>query len=97
MLDHLSIEWGRWDNIQAEGNSYSSLQNSIIGEGIVPQRFGCLCESDYTTFSHNLWIDNKSRNPKGKGHVQYINNVVYNWGVDVAMSVVTAARTTTPT
>jgi hypothetical protein len=82
MLDHLSIEWGRWDNIQAEGNSYSTLQNSIIGEGIVPQRFGCLCESDYTTFSHNLWIDNKSRNPKGKGHIQYINNVVYNWGVD---------------
>ena len=82
MLDHLSIEWGRWDNIQAEGNSYSTLQNSIVGEGIVPQRFGCLCESDYTTFSHNLWIDNKSRNPKGKGHIQYIDNVVYNWGVD---------------
>jgi hypothetical protein len=82
MLDHLSIEWGRWDNIQAEGNSFSTLQNSIIGEGIVPQRFGCLCESDYTSFSHNLWIDNKSRNPKGKGHIQYINNVVYNWGVD---------------
>jgi len=82
MLDHLSIEWGRWDNIQAEGNSYSTLQNSIIGEGIVPQRFGCLCESDYISFSHNLWIDNKSRNPKGKGHIQYVNNVVYNWGVD---------------
>jgi len=82
MLDHLSIEWGRWDNIQAEGNSYSTLQNSIIGEGIVPQRFGCLCESDYISMSHNLWIDNKSRNPKGKGHIQYINNVVYNWGVD---------------
>ena len=33
------------------------------------------------TFSHNLWIDNQSRNPKAKGTVQYINNVVYNWGV----------------
>jgi hypothetical protein len=32
--------------------------------------------------SHNLWIHNKSRNPKGKGHIQYVNNVVYNWGVD---------------
>lgn len=82
MLDHLSIEWGRWDNIQTNGNTYSTIQNSIIGEGIVPQRFGCLCESDYLTLSHNLWIDNKSRNPKGKGHIQYINNVVYNWGVD---------------
>jgi pectate lyase len=81
MLDHLSIEWGRWDNIQTNGNTYSTIQNSIIGQGIVPQRFGCLCESDYLTLSHNLWIDNKSRNPKGKGHIQYVNNVVYNWGV----------------
>jgi pectate lyase len=81
MLDHLSIEWGRWDNIQTNGNTNSSIQNSIIGQGIVPQRFGCLCESDYLTLSHNLWIDNKSRNPKGKGHIQYVNNVVYNWGV----------------
>lgn len=82
MLDHLSIEWGRWDNIQTNGNNESTIQNSIIGQGIVPQRFGCLCESDDLTLSHNLWIDNKSRNPKGKGHIQYVNNVVYNWGVD---------------
>lgn len=81
MLDHLSIEWGRWDNIQTNGNNYSTIQNSIIGEGINPQKFGCLCESDYLTLSHNLWINNKSRNPKGKGHIQYVNNVVYNWGV----------------
>lgn len=82
MLDHLSIEWGRWDNIQTNGNNYSTIQNSIIGEGINPQKFGCLCESDFLTLSHNLWINNKSRNPKGKGHIQYVNNVVYNWGVD---------------
>lgn len=81
MVDHVSIEWGRWDNIQAHGNTYSTIQYSIIGQGIVPQRFGCLCESDYLTLSHNLWIDNKSRNPKSKGRIQYVNNVVYNWGV----------------
>jgi hypothetical protein len=33
------------------------------------------------TYSHNLWINNQSRNPKAKGRIQYINNVVYNWGV----------------
>jgi hypothetical protein len=82
MMDHLSIEWGRRDNIQTNGNSYSTIQDSIIGEGIVPKWFGCLCESDYLSLSHNLWIHNKSRNPKGKGHIQYVNNVVYNWGVD---------------
>ena len=27
------------------------------------------------TFTHNLWINNHSRNPKAKGTVQYVNNV----------------------
>jgi hypothetical protein len=81
ILDHASVEWGRWDNIQAARSSYITIQNSIIGESLDPQRFGCLCESDYMTLTHNLWIDNESRNPKGKGHTQYINNIVYNWGV----------------
>jgi hypothetical protein len=81
IVDHASIEWGRWDDIQAARSSLITIQNSLIGESIAPQRFGCLCESDYLTLSHNLWVDNESRNPKGKGHVQYVNNVVYNWGV----------------
>jgi hypothetical protein len=33
------------------------------------------------TYTHNLWINNQSRNPKAKGRIQYVNNVVYNWGV----------------
>jgi hypothetical protein len=32
------------------------------------------------TVARNLWIDNQNRNPKGKANMQYINNVVYNWG-----------------
>jgi hypothetical protein len=82
ILDHLSIEWGRWDCIGVSKSSNVTIQYCLIGEAIDPQRFGCLCQSDNITFSHNLWIDNQSRNPKAKGHVQYINNVVYNWGVD---------------
>lgn len=82
ILDHCSIEWGRWDCIGLTGSENITLQYDIIGEGIDPQRFGCLCQSDSVTFSHNLWINNQSRNPKAKGKVRYINNVVYNWGVD---------------
>ncbi len=81
IFDHVSIEWGRWDCIGVSKASDITIQNCIIGPGIAPQRFGCLCESDNITFSHNLWISNQSRNPKSKGIVQYINNVVYNWGV----------------
>ncbi len=82
MLDHLSVQWGRWDTVDMGGtNDTFTCQNCIIGEGIAPQRFGCLCQVDYVTFSHNLWINNHSRNPKSKGHVQYVNNVVYNYGI----------------
>jgi hypothetical protein len=81
IFDHDSIEWGRWDTVDMNQSSNITIQNSILGEGILPQRFGCLCQSDYVTLSHNLWIDHESRNPKAKGQsVQYVNNIVYNWG-----------------
>jgi len=79
ILDHVSVQWGRWDTIDMHGSNITT-QHCIVGEGVDPQRFGCLCESDPVTFSHNLWIDQDSRNPKAKGRVQYINNIVYGWG-----------------
>lgn len=81
IFDHVSIEFGRWDCIGVSDSKNITFQYCIIGPGIAPQRFGCLCQSDNITFSHNLWISNQSRNPKSKGLVQYVNNVVYNWGV----------------
>jgi hypothetical protein len=81
ILDHCSIQFGRWDCIGTNKSSAITVQYSIIGPGVAPQRFGCLCESDNITFSHDLWISNQSRNPKSKGVVQYINNIIYNWGV----------------
>jgi pectate lyase len=83
IFDHCSIEWGRWDCLGLTRGSHDiTFQNCIIGEGVDPQRFGSLSD-DVTniTYTHNLWINNQSRNPKAKGKIQYINNVVYNWGV----------------
>jgi hypothetical protein len=81
MLDHLSVQWGRWDTIDMNLSHDVTIQNCIIGPGIDPQRFGCLCQCDNVTFFQNLWVNNQSRNPKAKGKIQYIGNVVYNWGV----------------
>ena len=83
IFDHCSIEWGRWDCLGLTGGSHDiTFQNCIIGEGVDPQRFGSLTDTvTNITYSHNLWINNQSRNPKAKGRIQYINNVVYNWGV----------------
>ncbi len=80
IFDHVSIEWGRWDTVDMNKCTDMTFQYCIIGQGVSPQRFGCLCQSQNVTFTHNLWIDNQSRNPKAKGTVQYVNNVIYNWG-----------------
>jgi hypothetical protein len=83
IFDHCSIEWGRWDCLGLTGGSHDiTFQYCLIGEGVDPQRFGSLSDSvTNITYSHNLWINNQSRNPKAKGRIQYVNNVVYNWGV----------------
>jgi pectate lyase len=83
IFDHCSIEWGRWDCLGLTVGSHDiTFQNCIIGEGVDPQRFGSLSDDVVNiTYSHNLWINNQSRNPKAKGKIQYVNNVVYDWGV----------------
>jgi hypothetical protein len=81
ILDHCSIQFGRWDTVDMNLCQNITIQDSIIGPGVAPQRFGSLCQSDGVTWAHDLFIDNHSRNPKAKGTIQYINNVVYDWGV----------------
>jgi pectate lyase len=83
IFDHCSIEWGRWDCLGlTQGSHDITFQHCIIGEGVDPQRFGSLSDDVANiTYTHNLWINNQSRNPKAKGKIQYVNNVVYNWGV----------------
>jgi len=82
VIDHCSIEWGRWDDLGITVQSHDiTVQYCLMAEGIHPQSFGALIDSvTNVTLSHNLWMSNESRNPKVKGTIQYINNVVYNWG-----------------
>jgi pectate lyase len=82
IVDHCSIEQGRWDCLEFTGHSHDiTVQWCLIGEGVAPQNFGTLLNGeDRITLQHNLFVDNKSRNPKLKANAQYINNVVYNWG-----------------
>jgi hypothetical protein len=80
VFDHVSVQWGRWDTVDMNGCENITFQDCIIGPGVAPQRFGCLCQCERVSFIRNLWISNQSRNPKAKGTIQFINNVVYNWG-----------------
>lgn len=87
MFDHMSVLWGRdecfsvnWDGKGTEPANIT-IQNSIIGQGLQTHSCGGLIQTDGgVTLFRNLYIENKTRNPKVKGLNQYINNVVYNWG-----------------
>ncbi|MDB5326674.1 MAG: hypothetical protein JWM57_2243 [Phycisphaerales bacterium] len=82
IADHLSIGWGRWDNAGITGKSHDvTMQNCLIHEAIKGQQFGMIVDgARRLTLARNLWSNNHGRNPKGKGDLQYINNVIYNWG-----------------
>ncbi len=83
IFDHISVEWGRWDDFHIKDSKNITVQYSLIGEAIDPQRFGALFENpEQVTIDHCLWIDNQSRNPKAKASIEYVNNVIYNWGVN---------------
>ena len=87
IFDHLSVLWGRdenfsvsWDNKGTAPHDIT-IQNSIIGQGLQSHSCGGLIQTEGgVTLFRNLYIENKTRNPKVKHLNQFINNVVYNWG-----------------
>ena len=88
IFDHISALWGRDEcfsiNPDGKGSRPDSItiQNSIMGQGLQSHSCGGLMQTDKygVTLYRNLYIENKTRNPKVKGLNQYVNNVVYNWG-----------------
>ena len=82
IFDHCSFSWGLDEtfSINAFGLAWNiTLQNSIIGQGLMTHSAGGLMQADSITLYRNLYIDNSTRNNKVKGTNQYANNVVYNW------------------
>ncbi|MCM1491160.1 MAG: fibronectin type III domain-containing protein [Muribaculum sp.] len=91
MFDHMSVLWGRDEtfsvssNNKGTGPSNITIQNSIIGQGLLPHSCGGLIQTDNgVTLFRNLYIENSTRNPKVKGLNQFINNVSYDWGKEAA-------------
>ncbi|KAH8596000.1 fibronectin [Bisporella sp. PMI_857] len=82
IFDHVSVTWGRDETFSINGDVYNvTIQNSIIGQGLETHSCGGLMQSDYgISLFRNLYIDNKTRNPKVKGMNDFQNNVIYNWG-----------------
>ncbi|KAL6711059.1 hypothetical protein ACN47E_006934 [Coniothyrium glycines] len=85
IFDHVSVTWGRDETFSISGSEVGNItiQNSIIGQGLETHSCGGLMQTNVgngISLFRNLYIDNKTRNPKVKGTNDFTNNVVYNWG-----------------
>lgn len=85
IFDHCSFSWGLDEtfSINPDGKGTTpiniTIQNSIMGQGLLTHSAGGLMQSDSITLYRNLYCDNSTRNNKIKGINQYVNNIVYNW------------------
>ncbi|WP_248923847.1 OmpL47-type beta-barrel domain-containing protein [Paenibacillus hamazuiensis] len=87
IIDHSSFSWGTDEVLSIKSKDYDhpkskniTVQWSIISEGLLTHSMGGLIEMNTITMHHNLYAHNNDRNPKTKGQIDFINNIVYNWG-----------------
>jgi len=79
LLDHCSFEFAAYNNIDSAGAVNVTISNCIFANPIKEQQFNCHFETGPVTFIDNLWANSHGRNPLGKGNMQYVNNIVYNY------------------
>lgn len=78
IFDHVSVEFGQWDDIDSVGASDITIQDSIIADPI-GQQFGAHAETGPYTWYHDLFANSHNRNPLAKADTQFIDNVVYDY------------------
>ncbi|WP_199613965.1 OmpL47-type beta-barrel domain-containing protein [Paenibacillus alkalitolerans] len=87
IIDHSSFSWGTDEVLSIKSKDYDNpesknitVQWSIISEGLLTHSMGGLIEMNTITMHHNIYAHNNDRNPKTKGQIDFVNNIVYNWG-----------------
>lgn len=85
IFDHMSVAWGIDEVFSLNGSEISNItvQNSIIAQGVHRHNHsagGLMEPGGPLSIIRNLYISNKTRNPKVKGINEFVNNVVYNFG-----------------
>ena len=77
IFDHVSVSWGRDETFSVSGKAVNiTIQNSVIAQGLETHSCGGLIQTDGgVSLFRNLYIDNKTRNPKVKGKNDFQNNV----------------------
>ena len=78
IFDHISVEFGQWDDVDSVGATDITIQDSIIADPI-GQRFAAHAETGPYTWYDDLFANAHNRNPLAKADTQFINNVVYDY------------------
>lgn len=96
ILDHCVFGWSGEENITMYDNKFTTVQWSVMHEGLYNdghgkgnRSYGGQCGGISATWHHNLFAHNQSRSPRLNGarsdnetkvFIEFINNVIYNWG-----------------
>ncbi len=92
MVDHVSASWGVDEQLSvSHGSTNVTVQWSIVGGALHNaghhkgnHGYGSIIHGGETSILHNLYVNNRSRNPAvggpGGGHLSVVNNVISNPG-----------------
>ena len=96
MIDHCSFSWSVDECVSCYGNENFTLQYCFVTESLRDaghvkgtHGYGGIWGGKNATFHHNLLAHHDSRNPrfdhdyvdaKHAGPIDFVNNVIYNWG-----------------